>query len=100
MFPGVLPNIVLASSPTAKTDFFPLLSTTATTDGSLSTTPCPFKTTKVFAVPRSIAISWLHTEVNLSNIPILYSSHFFSFKILFSNCIVWCCFASFNNHFI
>ena len=42
---------------TANTDFFPLLSTTATTEGSLSTTPCPFNTTRVFAVPKSIAIS-------------------------------------------
>ena len=57
IFPGVLPSMVFASSPTARTDFFPLLSTTATTDGSLSTTPCPFSTTSVFAVPRSIAIS-------------------------------------------
>ena len=28
-----------------------------TEDGSLSTTPCPFSTTSVLAVPRSIAIS-------------------------------------------
>ena len=50
-------TMVFASSPTAKTDFFPLLSTTATTDGSFRTTPLPFNTTSVFAVPRSIAIS-------------------------------------------
>ena len=42
---------------TANTDFFPLLSTTATTEGSFKTTPLPFNTTSVFAVPRSIAIS-------------------------------------------
>ena len=34
-----------------------MLSTTATTEGSFNTTPCPFKTTNVLAVPRSIAIS-------------------------------------------
>ena len=34
IFPGVLPSIVLASSPTAKTDFFPLSSIIATTDAS------------------------------------------------------------------
>ena len=67
MFPGVLPNIVLASSPTAKTDFFPLLSTTATTEGSLRTTPLPFNTTRVFAVPRSIAISWLQNFFKVVN---------------------------------
>ena len=33
IFPGVLPNIVFASSPTAKTCFFPVCSTIATTDG-------------------------------------------------------------------
>ena len=48
---------------TAKTDFFPPLSTTATTEGSLRTTPCPFNTTRVLAVPRSIAMSWLQIFV-------------------------------------
>ena len=70
IFPGVLPNIVLASSPTAKTCFFPDWSTIATTEGSFKTTPCPFTTTKVFAVPKSIAISWLQIFFILSNIPI------------------------------
>ena len=46
MLPGVLPNIVLASSPTAKTDFFPPSVITATTEGSFKTTPLLFKTTK------------------------------------------------------
>ena len=77
MFPGVLPSIVLASSPTAKTDFFPPSVITATTDGSFSTTPCPFKTTSVFAVPRSIAISWDHIdEIPFNLLNILYSFHF------------------------
>ena len=57
MFPGVLPNIVFASSPTASTVFFPLSSIIATTEGSFKTTPWPLTTTNVFAVPRSIAIS-------------------------------------------
>ena len=57
MLPGVLPSIVFASSPTAKTVFFPIFSAIATTDGSFKTTPWPFKTTRVLAVPRSIAIS-------------------------------------------
>ena len=35
MFPGVLPSIVLASSPTANTFFLPALSTIATTDGAM-----------------------------------------------------------------
>ncbi len=48
---------VFASSPTARTDFLPASSITATTDGSFKTTPWPFTTTNVFAVPRSIAIS-------------------------------------------
>ena len=71
IFPGVLPNIVLASSPTANTCFFPPCSTIATTEGSFKTTPCPFTTTKVLAVPKSIAISWLQTFLILSNIPII-----------------------------
>ena len=70
IFPGVLPSIVFASSPTAKTFFFPFWSTIATTEGSFKTTPCPFKTTSVFAVPRSIAISWLQIFLILLNIPI------------------------------
>ena len=66
----------------AKTDFLPLLSTTATTEGSFSTTPCPFKTTSVFAVPRSIAISCDHIFVIFCNIPILYSPYFLMFNLL------------------
>ena len=71
ILPGVLPSIVFASSPTANTFFFPPpLSTIATTDGSFKTTPSPFTTTSVFAVPRSIAISWLHIAFILSKNPI------------------------------
>ena len=62
ILPGVLPNIVFASSPTARTDFLPPSSITATTEGSFKTTPCSFNTTKVFAVPKSIAISCDHND--------------------------------------
>ena len=58
MLPGVLPIISLASSPTALTRLTPLSVSTATTDGSLRTTPRPRRYTTVFAVPRSIAMSW------------------------------------------
>ena len=85
IFPGVLPSMVFASSPTARTDFFPLLSTTATTDGSLSTTPCPFSTTSVLAVPRSIAISWLHIFVTVSKIFIYIPFIFSVFKFCFTS---------------
>ena len=57
IFPGVLPSIVFASSPTASTVFLPLSSIIATTDGSLRTIPWPLTKTKVLAVPKSIAIS-------------------------------------------
>ena len=71
IFPGVLPNIVLASSPTARTDFLPFSSIIATTEGSLRTIPSPFTKTKVLAVPKSIAISvdqnWL-SFLKISNI--------------------------------
>ena len=52
------PSVVaIADNMGKKTVFFPILSAIATTDGSFKTTPCPFSTTSVFAVPRSIAIS-------------------------------------------
>ena len=54
----------------AKTDFFPPSSTIATTDGSFKTTPCPLSTTKVLAVPKSIAISSLQIFAKLPIIPI------------------------------
>ena len=41
MLPGVRPSISLASSPTARTCFFPRLSAMATTEGSLRTIPRP-----------------------------------------------------------
>jgi hypothetical protein len=78
IFPGVLPSIVFASSPTASTVFFPELSTTATTEGSFKTTPSPFTYTNVLAVPKSIAISFenspnnLSININLPWIPLLF----------------------------
>ena len=54
--PGVLPNIALASVPTATTvlDGLPFSFLRATTDGSFKTTPLPLAYTRVLAVPRSI----------------------------------------------
>ena len=60
IFPGVLPSMVFASSPTARTVFFPFSLIMATTDGSFRTTPLFFTTTKVFAVPKSMAMSCDH----------------------------------------
>ncbi len=63
MLSGVLPIISFASSPTALTRLMPFSVSTATTDGSFSTMPLPRTYTTVFAVPRSIAMSW---ELNLN----------------------------------
>ena len=55
MFPGVLPNILLASFPTASTS--PVSLSTATTDGSLKTIPFPLTYAITVAVPKSMPIS-------------------------------------------
>ncbi len=55
MLPGVRPIMRLASTPTATT--WPLLVLSATTLGSLRTIPRPRTYTRVFAVPRSTAMS-------------------------------------------
>src|SRR5512135_2565527 len=55
MLPGVRPIIRLASTPTAT--MAPVLVFSATTEGSLSTMPRPRTYTRVFAVPRSTAMS-------------------------------------------
>src|SRR5512146_321858 len=55
MFSGVLPTIRLASLPTASAA--EVLTLSATTEGSLTTTPLPGAKTQVLAVPRSIARS-------------------------------------------
>jgi len=57
---GVLPSMRLASRPTLMIRFVPL--STATTDGSLSTTPSPLTQTSVFAVPRSTPMSLVGTN--------------------------------------
>ena len=56
IFSGVLPSISLASLPVATIS--PVTLSKATTDGSLKTIPFPFKAIKIFAVPRSIPISF------------------------------------------
>ena len=53
---GVLPIISLACAPTART--LSLRVSTATTDGSRRIIPLPRRQTRVFAVPRSIPISF------------------------------------------
>src|SRR5579875_3195543 len=55
MLPGVRPIIRFASTPTAT--ICPLFVLSATTEGSLSTIPRPRTYTRVFAVPRSTAMS-------------------------------------------
>jgi hypothetical protein len=55
MCAGVRPIIRLASDPTAR--IAPLFVLIATTEGSLSTMPRPRTYTRVFAVPRSTAMS-------------------------------------------
>ncbi len=56
---GVRPIIFLASVPTARILFLPVLPRsfdTATTDGSLMTAPLPGTKTSTFVVPRSMPI--------------------------------------------
>ena len=65
MFPGVLPNIRFASSPTASTLVVP--ASMATTDGSRSTIPLSLTYTKELAVPKSIPISLENRLLNWSN---------------------------------
>ena len=56
MEPGVRPIISFACLPTAST--VSVLTSTATTEGSRMTMPLPFMNTRVFAVPRSMPISF------------------------------------------
>ena len=62
-FRGVLPNILLASFPTAKTS--PVILSTATTEGSLKTIPLPFTYTITVAVPKSIPTSCPKPNLNI-----------------------------------
>ena len=55
MFPGVLPSIRCASTPTARSVF--VFISIATTEGSFKTMPLPFIYTSTDAVPRSMPIS-------------------------------------------
>ena len=62
MLPGVRPIICLAASPTCWITFLPFGPPSwriATTEGSSSTMPCPRTQISVFAVPRSIARSFV-----------------------------------------
>ena len=70
MEPGVRPSISLATCPTA----LPLRRTwlvprrTATTEGSLRTTPSPLTQTSVLQVPRSMPMSTLNMPSSESKI--------------------------------
>src|SRR3546814_20929044 len=69
--PGVRPSICLASVPTAATVRLPEPERswrTATTDGSLSTMPCPRTKMRVLAVPRSIDRALENRPRNFLNI--------------------------------
>ena len=76
MLPGVLPSIILASSPTAST--FPVVVSIATTDGSLRTIPLFFTYTSTDAVPKSIPISGAIIYL-LNNLSFLKLNTFFNF---------------------
>ena len=58
--PGVRPSISLACLPTASTSS--VRTSTATTEGSRMTMPLPRMNTRVFAVPRSMPISFENME--------------------------------------
>ena len=64
MFSGVLPIISFAALPTAST--LPSYLSIATTDGSLTTIPFPRTYTSVFAVPKSIPISFEKIPMSFS----------------------------------
>ena len=66
MEPGVRPSISLACLPTASTSSE--RTSTATTEGSRITMPLPRINTNVFAVPRSMPISFENME-NMERIP-------------------------------
>src|SRR5215208_4077584 len=62
MWAGVRPIMPLAAEPTATT--LSVFVSTATTEGSESTTPQPLTNTNVFAVPKSIATSGANSRLN------------------------------------
>ena len=73
IFSGVLPNISLASSPTAITFFVSVSMTTML--GSFSTIPLPLIKINTFAVPKSIPIS-------LASICLIPPIHYFTIIII------------------
>ena len=81
MFPGVLPNILLASEPTAKTS--PVWLLTATTDGSLNTIPFPFVYAITVAVISFIAYVVAGFTQKLGIIPCAIISWVVALVILF-----------------
>ena len=80
MFPGVLPNILLASPPTANTS--PVVLFTATTDGSLNTIPFPFTYTITVAVPKSIPTSC--PKLNISFPPSFFTFITFMLQLYYN----------------
>ena len=64
MFSGVRPIMSFASLPTAST--LPVYLSIATTDGSLTVIPRPLTYTRVFAVPKSIPISFANIPIYIT----------------------------------
>src|SRR5699024_9576421 len=75
MFPGVLPIILFASSPTATISS--VFTFRATTDGSRRTTPFFFIKTSVLAVPKSIPKSCEKLKIPNNILPFLVAIHFY-----------------------
>ena len=69
IYPGVLPSMFRASSPTAFTS--PVFVSIATTEGSSKTIPFPLTNTRTEAVPKSIPISILKPKTYSS-----YTCHY------------------------
>ena len=81
--PGVLPMTSLASCPTNLTES--LRTSTATTDGSRMMMPFPFMKIRVFAVPRSIPMSFVKKHKCVPPLIFLVYSNFV--KLLKKFCI-------------
>ncbi len=93
--PGVLPIILFASSPTAITSFD--ISSIATTEGSIITTPRPATYAREFAVPRSIAISLTNNPCLLRATPFYsFVVYYLSTDLLFHNQLYFRCVLRFD----
>ena len=76
IFSGVLPSISFASFPVARIS--PVIESIATTEGSLKIIPSPLRHTKIFAVPKSIPISFVLRSISFIDISFQkFSSLFF-----------------------